>query len=326
MNSIARCALVAVTLLPAACASPAADSASRGSPQPRDLHLDVTLASGARVPGAGEDQTLSLFSDAGRTAVPLSQVRAIDRNADGETVTLRMADGTTRRGVLESESIVVFPAGAVSPQTYPTSSLRAVRVTPRIRIEGSGDAWWDVAFVDALGTDVAARDGRLTFERIDPAVVNAAGGGTWSAVTLSRDVAPLDDFDVSSGIAWDAGNAGPRAMQSLSVRLLDARGRAVASAGHHDAWTAVTGCRWSVLGGKEQTSGYGTQPAAGRADLRIVREKGRLRVLWDGCEIGCGESAAPVARVVVQADYYAYRGPDGDSTFGTETIERLEVR
>lgn len=331
MNARMWLVVAVAALLATACASAAREAPTLGMSLQqrdvhRDVHVDVTLTSGDRIPGSAADQEISISSERGRAAIPLSRVRAIDRNADAETVTVTMADGERRRCVLETETIDVLPMGALSPQRYATAHVRALRVTPRVRIAGSGDAWWDIKLVDALGFDVAGRDGRLTVERIDPAVVNRGNGGTWSTVKLSRDVAPLDDFDLSARIAWDAGGAGPRAMQDLSVKLLDAAGYAVACVGHHDAWTAVTGARYSLIGGEERSSGYGTQPAAGCADLRIVRERGRLRVLWDGCEIRSGESRTPVTRVVVQADYYAYRSAGSESVFGTATIERLELR
>lgn len=296
------------------------------TPPSRDLHLDVTLASGVRRAGSGADRQIALFTDEGRIGIALSRVRAIDRNEDGETVTVRTADGGERRGVLESESLDVLATGAAAPMRIATADMWALRVTPRIRIAGAGDAWWDLTFVNALGWQVENGEDRLSVRNIDPALVNPGSHGPWSTVRLSRNVASFGDFRLSAGIAWDAGGAGPRAMQCLYVSLLDADGNEIVCAGHHDAWSGTTGSRYSRLSGRVRESGYGTQPATGRADLQIVRSDGRLRVLFDGEEGQACESSAPVARIVVQVDFYAYCGPGGTSVFGTATLERLEIR
>ena len=316
-----RAATASLVLLLAAACPAAADT-----PPPRDLHLDVTLASGDRVPGSGADRQIVLFTNAGRVGIALSRVRAVDRNQDGETVTVRTADGVARRGVLETETLDVLPTGASAPRRIATADVRALRVTPRVRIAGSGDAWWDLAFANALGWQVENGEDRLSVRSIDPARVNPGSHGPWSRVLLSRDVAPFGDFRLAAGIAWDADGAGPRAMQGLYVSLLDAAGNEIASAGHHDAWDGTTGSRYSRLAGTVRESGHGTQPATGRADLRIVRSDGRLRVLFDGEEAQACESRAAVARIVVQVDFYAYCGPEGKSVFGTATLERVEIR
>ncbi len=293
---------------------------------PRDLHVDVTLVGGERIPGSGADQMITFFTREGRSVIPLSSVRAIDANGDQETVTVRTADAIERRGVLETETIELVATGSTVPRVIDVADVQALRVTPRIRIAGSGDAWWEVSFVHAHGFEVENDDGRLTVRNIDPAVMNAGSHGPWSTVNLSRDIDPLVDFELEARMAWDADGAGRYAMQNLFVTLFDAEGTEIVSAGHHDAWTGSTGSRYSRVSDVQQESGYGTQPATGCADVRIVREGGRLRVLWDGDEVRAHAAPAAIVRVVVQVDFYAYRGSYGESVFGTASLDRLEIR
>jgi hypothetical protein len=316
----------------AACASPAGvPSPEHGVPvaEPapeRDLHVDATLVSGERLPGSSAACDVALFADKGREAVPLSSVREITRNDDRETVTVRLADGSTRRGVLETNSFSILPAGAMRARVLAANDVRALRVTPRIRIEGSGDAWWDLSLVNACGCDTDNTGGRLTVKRIDPEQFNLGNGGPWSTVRLAREIEPRGDFDLAAGLAWSDDGTGPRAMQNLYVTLFDTAGNEIVCAGHHDAWDGTTGSRYTRLGGAEKQSGYGTQPACGRADLRIARASGVLRVSWNGEEMRSCQCAAPVARVVVQVDYYPWRGWDALSVLGAATLERLEIR
>jgi len=314
-------AFVAFALLLAACASPGGAAASA-----RDLHVDLTLASGDRVQGSAADGDIALVTNTGRDVIPLSRVRSIASNADAETVSVRLADGEVRRCVIDAQSFVVLPQGASKPLRVPSSDVLAMRVTPRLRIAGSGDAWWDVTCVNALGFDVENADGRLCVRHIDPAAVNKGNHGPWSKVLLARDVAPRADFEFAADISWSAGGAGPRAMQCVYFTLLGADGSEIVCAGHHDAWDGTTGSRFSRLDGVSRESGYGTQPADGRAELRIVRTGGLITVRWNGEPMRCGEAGAPLARIVVQMDFYAWRGPGSESVFGAASVDRLEIR
>ena len=305
---------------------PIAGVAGAESPPARDLHVVVTLASGECVAGSMADRTLSYETGRDVADVPLSLTRAVERSADGETVRLRTADGPVRRWVLGSGSLEVEPAGGGALRVLPLAEVVDLRATPRIRIQGSGDAWWDLAFEHARGWDVRNDGDRLRVLHVDPAVIHTESHGPWSRARLSRPLAPFGDFFLEAAIAWDDEGAGERAMQNLYVTLYDTAGNEVVCAGHHDAWSATTGSRYARVAGCARESGYGTARARGRTDIRVVRRGGVVGVLFDGVEAHQGASAAPVARVVVQVDFYAYRGPDGDSAFGTMTLERLEIR
>lgn len=292
----------------------------------RVLHLDVTLASGDRISGSAGDPSLTFATNRGRVRIPLSRVRSIDGNGDQETVTLRTIDHEVTKAVLETGTLDVVPTGEETSRSISTMDVRALRVTPRIRLAGSGDAWWDLAFVRVLDWDAENPEGRLVVHSIDPATVNVAGHGPWSTVKLSRDVTPRDDFDLDAAISWDAGEAGPMAMACLYVNLYDARGNEIAQAGHHDCWSATTGSRYSRIDGAVKETGYDTLPTKGRLAIRITRSAGLVRVLFDGREDQACAVGAAVARIVVELDYYPYCGVEGRTVLGTATIEKLEFR
>jgi hypothetical protein len=296
-----------------------------GTDAPRDVHVDLTLRDGGRIAGSAADAPLVLRTGREPTVVQLTDVRAIDDNRDGETVTLRTSDGASLRGVLETPTFDVLPTGSATRQTFAAADVSAVRVTPRIRIAGSGDAWWDLALTNALGFDVVNDDDQLTVHAIDPAAVNSGSHGDWSTVTLTRDTGTLHDFTLTAKVAWDACGAGERAMHNVYVTLVDVEGREIACTGQHDAWSATTGSRYSRVAGVPHESGYGTQPATGCAALTVVRKNGRVRVLWDGREVRQGSHVAPLARIVIQVDFYPYRGSDGSSVFGSIAVEHLSV-
>jgi hypothetical protein len=300
---------------------------AEGTPPPRDVHLDATLVDGTRVHGGGAATPLTLFTEYGRLLLPLPRVVGIDLDENGETVTCRMANGDVLHGVIETEGVAVYPPGEEAPpRVVPFRDLRRLRVMPPIRVAGSDEAWWDFDFTHATGWTTSNPGGRLVVTGIEPAVTNTRSGGAWSRVDLGRDVDLPGDFDVSATIAWDAGAAGLRAMQNVFVVLLDADGRTIALGGHNDSWVGDRGGRYSQVAGAERAIAAGTQPLAGRAEVRIGRRGDRVCVLFGGEEMQAGECRAPVRRVVVRFEYYAYSSFGSESVFGTAALERVSVR
>jgi hypothetical protein len=300
-------------------------AAADEAPVPRNVAVDVTLA-GGNVHGSAASEPLTLRTDYGRLALPLARIERLSLDANGETVSCRMRNGDVLHGVLETESFALFELGRTTPWPVPCADIRSLRVVPPLRIAGSGDAWWDVAFRDARGWTAANEGGRLVVTAIDPVKVHGRGGEAPCQVRLTREVETRDDFDLDVSLSWDAGAAGKHVMHNLYVSLLDGEGRLVAAAGHNDAWDGETGSRYSRVAGHDLNSGWGTQPMSGRMGLAFARRDGCLKVLFDGEKHQAGESRAAIRRVQVDFEFYPYEGPGGKSAFGTLTLDRLALR
>jgi len=191
--------------------------------------------------------------------------------------------------------------------------------------DGSLDPSWQIAFTNASGWSCSEAGTNLTVTDIDSTVVNSGGGGEWARVTLSRTFSHLSDFQIDFDFSWDS-EGSIRAEQGVGMRLLDPVGNTVASASYRDAWVAQSGTRDARIGETTYSSGFGTAPLSGVAEVDMKREEGSTDILWDGIGILSGTHSEPIAGVELSYWYYANTVSGGPSFFGSESIDLVNIQ
>jgi hypothetical protein len=188
--------------------------------------------------------------------------------------------------------------------------------------DGVLDPTWQVVFEYAYGWTYEESGTNLTVTDIDPEVINAAGGGTWAVVSLNQAFSETDDFHVDFDFSWDS-EGDNKAMQRLTISLLDGSGGTVVGAGLSDPWLGSRACQWALIGASYQCE-PNQLPHAGTAAVDIDRTDDQVAILWNGTPIMNDVLSTPVEGVEIIFSFYAYEVSIG-SFFGTESLDRVSI-
>jgi uncharacterized membrane protein YgcG len=143
----------------------------------------------------------------------------------------------------------------------------------------------------------------------------------WGSVNLSQHLAtPLDDFSLDFIFSWNS-ESSLAAMQNVIVQVYSAEG-VLASAGYSDGWSNSNGAKFGSIGYTVVDTGPSTLPAAGSAQVRIIRTEGIITIYWNHeLLLSAGPANNPVTRVDLA---FAYRNLPG-AVFGTEAVDLIKV-
>ena len=148
----------------------------------------------------------------------------------------------------------------------------------------------------------------------------------WSLVRISKDFAPMGDFNLTCSFSWDS-DGDVNAMQLLLIRLCDAACANAIGLGFADSWLTDTGSKLALTsdGGPYLSTGSGSLPLAGSADVEIRRTGSNVEYLWDGTPLWTITTSTPVTRVGLEFYYYSHTGTDGTSLFGNENVDLISM-
>lgn len=165
----------------------------------------------------------------------------------------------------------------------------------------------------------------LVVSDVDPAQIHDSDDRNWSKLRLYRNFSPLNDFNVEFKFSWES--ADDSAMQTVSVQLYSAEGGPrIAQVGYYDAWVGSSGQQLAIIGASTYASSGGSMPNNGNASVRIIREDGQVRVLWNGVNIHEGTHTNALGDIYIEFGHYPYdNGAGVTSSFGTESVDRISI-
>jgi hypothetical protein len=164
----------------------------------------------------------------------------------------------------------------------------------------------------------------LTVTDISSNVVNTGSGDQWAAVSLSRDISPMHDFDAQFAFSWDSAGS-VHAMQIVYLQMLNASGDLVCQAGYDDSWLSSSGSKYAEIAGAGYTYTLGTLPLAGSGTLEMSRSGNEISILWGGSPLLSGTNSDLVATVSILFEYYDINQNGTLSSFGTESVDLVSV-
>jgi hypothetical protein len=208
-----------------------------------------------------------------------------------------------------------------------------IRQTPNVLVDDFDDATLDQDWTLSADNTNNNENGwtfqetgtSLVVSDVDPAQIHDRNGQNWSNLRLYRSISPLDDFNVEFKFNWEA--ADDSAMQSVAVQLHSADGGPrIAQVGYYDAWVGSSGQQLAIIGANTYASSGGSMPNYGNASVRIIREGGQVRVLWNGVNIHEGTQNNALGDIYIVFGHYPYdNGAGVTSSFGTESVDRISI-
>ena len=180
---------------------------------------------------------------------------------------------------------------------------------------------WTLSFDNSNGWTASESTGALVVNDVDDSVDN---DGVWGSATLHQSFMQsiVGDFSASLDISWDQNDS--RAMETMSLRLLDANGNLLAEIGFYDAWVGDRGRKYAALAGTgTYQSGSNDLSLVGSSQLLIKRQDDFVEILWGEITLLSGYNDSDVSAIELKFKHYKYN--PSSSYFSTISIDDLLI-
>ena len=184
--------------------------------------------------------------------------------------------------------------------------------------DGTLDPAWSINFTQATGWSYT--ESVTTLNVTDIATTQSG----WASVNLTKQFAPLSDFNIDFGFSWDPEGSN-EAMQNVLVQAYAQGGTKIAEAGYSDGWVANEGAKHGGIGGTIIDTGPDSVPGSGSALVNINRTVNAIEILWDGSLLLSGAGGDFLERVDLTFGYYVYDNDGITSLFGNEAVDFIKV-